>query len=67
MIAGIRYPANYMPIVRWENAQAGVDSQLRAAGMAVMNRPGNVKKSPPSLIVVILPEGGNNIYTSVKQ
>lgn len=25
------------------------------------------KGSPPSLIVVILPEGGNDIYTAVKQ
>lgn len=25
------------------------------------------KGSPPALIVVVLPEGGNDIYTAVKQ
>ncbi|KNZ81482.1 Protein argonaute-2 [Termitomyces sp. J132] len=63
---GIKFPANYIPIVRWENGQGRIEDQLRAAGNAVRERPGNIKKAPPSLIVVILPEGGNDIYTSVK-
>lgn len=37
--------------------------QLRAAGQAVQAKSGG----PPNLIVVILPEGGNDIYTAVKQ
>ncbi|KAG6869248.1 hypothetical protein C0993_000001 [Termitomyces sp. T159_Od127] len=63
---GIKFPANYMPIVRWENGHGNTEHQLRAAGNAVRERPGNVKKVLPNLIVVILPEGGNDIYTSVK-
>lgn len=37
--------------------------QLRAAGGECKQKKG----APPNLIVVILPEGGNDIYTAVKQ
>ncbi|KAG6837428.1 hypothetical protein H0H93_009522 [Arthromyces matolae] len=63
---GIRFPANYFPVVRWENGQGRIEDQLKTAGLAVRDRPSNVRKLPPNLIVVILPEGGNDIYTSVK-
>ncbi|KAG6866468.1 hypothetical protein C0991_003986 [Blastosporella zonata] len=63
---GIRFPANYTPVIMWPNPQGRIEDQLRAAGMAVRDRPGNTSKSPPNLMVVVLPEGGNDIYTSVK-
>lgn len=66
-ITGIKHPANYMPIIKWETGQGNTERQLRAAGTAVRERPGNVRKVLPNLIVVVLPEGGNDIYTSVKQ
>ena len=37
--------------------------QLKKAGKACVDQ----KKSPPNLIVVVLPEGGNDIYTAVKK
>lgn len=37
--------------------------QLRKAGKACVDKKG----SPPNLIVVVLPEGGNDIYTAVKK
>ena len=37
--------------------------QLRGAGSEVAQKKG----SPPDLVVVVLPEGGNDIYTAVKQ
>ncbi|KNZ77926.1 Protein argonaute-2 [Termitomyces sp. J132] len=55
------------PIIRWENAQGRVAEQLRAAGSAAAEKakregfPGG-----PNLIVVILPDGGNEIYNAVK-
>ncbi|KAG6816930.1 hypothetical protein H0H87_001632 [Tephrocybe sp. NHM501043] len=63
---GIRFPANYTPVIMWQNGQGRIEDQLRGAGLAVRDRPGNVTKSPPNLIVVVLPEGGNDIYTAVK-
>lgn len=50
-------------IVRWENGQGDIEAQLRAAGKEVVTK----YKGGPSLIVVVLPEGGNEIYTAVKQ
>ena len=37
--------------------------QLKKAGKACVDQKG----SPPNLIVVVLPEGGNDIYTAVKK
>ncbi|KAG6902071.1 hypothetical protein C0995_004769 [Termitomyces sp. Mi166 len=55
------------PIVRWENAQGKVADQLRAAGAEAAEK---AKKEGvpggPSLIVVVLPDGGNEIYNAVK-
>jgi len=69
------------PLIFWENGHGNVievsDSyqniarclseiffqQLKKNGHANFQR----KKQPPSLIVVVLPEGGNHIYTAVKQ
>lgn len=51
------------PVLRWENGQGDIEAQLRAAGKEVVEK----FKGGPSLIVVVLPEGGNEIYTAVKQ
>ncbi|KAJ7616353.1 argonaute-like protein [Mycena polygramma] len=50
------------PIVRPINGQGNVAQQLRVAGGACFQEKG----VPPTLFVVILPEGGNDIYTMVK-
>ncbi|GLB33868.1 putative argonaute family protein [Lyophyllum shimeji] len=59
---GIRLPPNYAPLVKWENGQGRIEDQLRAAGGEVNARHG----APPNLLVVVIPEGGNDIYTAVK-
>lgn len=51
------------PFIYWENGQGRIADQLRAAGAACAAS----MKAGPNLIVVILPEGGNDIYTAVKQ
>ncbi|KAJ7047297.1 argonaute-like protein [Mycena alexandri] len=48
--------------VCWENGQGRIADQLRAAGATCAQK----MKAGPNLMVVILPEGGNDIYTSVK-
>ncbi|KAG6821698.1 hypothetical protein H0H92_001341, partial [Tricholoma furcatifolium] len=64
----IQFPGDkYRPIVRWENGHGKIENQLLSIGAAVRDRPGNTRKDIPTLIVVIIPEGGNDIYTSVKQ
>ncbi|KAJ6539414.1 argonaute-like protein [Mycena capillaripes] len=50
------------PFIFWENGQGRIADQLKAAGAACAAKAGK----GPNLIVVILPEGGNDIYTSVK-
>ncbi|KAJ8519388.1 hypothetical protein ONZ45_g3684 [Pleurotus djamor] len=50
------------PIIKWENGQGRISEQLRSAGAEVAQRFG----SPPTLIVVVLPDGGSDIYTAVK-
>ncbi|KAF9009003.1 argonaute-like protein [Cyathus striatus] len=50
------------PTVRWENGQGRISEQLKTAGAECVAK----HKAPPTLIVVILPEGGNDIYTAVK-
>jgi eukaryotic translation initiation factor 2C len=50
------------PLIFHENGQGNIGEQLRKAGKACFD----TKKSPPDLIVVVLPEGGNQIYTAVK-
>ncbi|KAJ7904588.1 argonaute-like protein [Mycena olivaceomarginata] len=50
------------PFIFWENGQGRIADQLRSAGATVAQKMGK----GPQLIVVILPEGGNDIYTSVK-
>jgi eukaryotic translation initiation factor 2C len=50
------------PLIFWENGQGNIADQLKKAGKACVDNKG----SPPSLIVVVLPEGGNEIYTAVK-
>jgi len=51
------------PFITWENGQGRIADQLRAAGAACAAK----MKAGPNLVVVILPEGGNDIYTAVKQ
>jgi len=50
------------PLIQWENGQGNIADQLKRAGKACVDQKG----SPPNLIVVVLPEGGNDIYTAVK-
>ncbi|KAJ4494682.1 argonaute-like protein [Lentinula edodes] len=50
------------PFVVWYSGQGDIASQLRASGKLVYDQ----FKAPPNLIVVVLPEGGNEIYTAVK-
>ncbi|KAJ7180150.1 argonaute-like protein [Mycena crocata] len=50
------------PFIFWENGQGRIADQLKAAGAACAQK----MKAGPNLMVVILPEGGNDIYTSVK-
>ncbi|KAJ7611818.1 argonaute-like protein [Roridomyces roridus] len=50
------------PFVHWENGQGRIADQLKNAGAACAQK----MKAGPSLIVVVLPEGGNDIYTAVK-
>lgn len=57
---GIKLADN--PMLFWENGQGRIADQLRAAGAACAKK----HKAGPNLMVVILPEGGNDIYTSVK-
>ncbi|KAI0314809.1 Piwi domain-containing protein [Amylostereum chailletii] len=49
-------------VIKWEQGQGNIIAQLRQAGSECNQKAG----SPPSLIVVILPEGGNDIYSAVK-
>jgi len=60
---GIKCPANYTPVIKYPNAQGKIQDHLREAGAEVNTKYGR----PPNLVVVILPEGGNDIYTAVKQ
>jgi len=50
------------PVYKYENGQGRIADQLRAAGRDCFNK----HKQPPKLVVVVLPEGGNDIYTAVK-
>ncbi|KIK94706.1 hypothetical protein PAXRUDRAFT_827744 [Paxillus rubicundulus Ve08.2h10] len=50
------------PLVTWQNGQGRINEQLRAAGNEVFQK----TKQPPTLIVVVLPDNGNDIYTAVK-
>lgn len=61
MILGIKIKDT--PFITWENGQGLIADQLRAAGAACAAK----MKAGPNLLVVILPEGGNDIYTAVKQ
>ncbi|KAH8830505.1 argonaute-like protein [Flagelloscypha sp. PMI_526] len=49
-------------VVRYQNAQGNIYDQLKAIGLECKNLYG----APPTLIVVIIPEGGNDTYTAVK-
>ncbi|KAJ7879560.1 argonaute-like protein [Mycena olivaceomarginata] len=48
--------------VSWGNGQGRIADQLKSAGGACVKEMGKA----PQLLVVILPEGGNDIYTKVK-
>ncbi|KAF8165769.1 argonaute-like protein [Crassisporium funariophilum] len=50
------------PLYFWENGQGNISAQLSKAGKACVD----AGKGGPNLIVVVLPEGGNDIYTAVK-
>ncbi|KIJ70038.1 hypothetical protein HYDPIDRAFT_35479 [Hydnomerulius pinastri MD-312] len=50
------------PLVTWQNGQGNIADQLRAAGNECFQK----TKQRPTLIVVVLPENGNDIYTAVK-
>ncbi|KAH9965910.1 argonaute-like protein [Russula dissimulans] len=58
---GIRI--NPLPaLVKWEAGQGNIGEQLRFASAECQRRSGSL----PTLIVVILPFGGNDIYSAVK-
>ncbi|KAE9402873.1 hypothetical protein BT96DRAFT_936778 [Gymnopus androsaceus JB14] len=51
-------------VILWQNGQGDIQAQLHAAGKAVVDKyDGGLG---PNLIVVVLPEGGNQIFTAVK-
>ncbi|KAF9460917.1 argonaute-like protein [Collybia nuda] len=50
------------PIIRYENGQGRIGDQLKAVGAECVRQKGG----PPNLIVVVLPDGGDDIYTAVK-
>jgi eukaryotic translation initiation factor 2C len=50
------------PPITWENGQGNIGNQLRKAGQTCVQQKGE----GPNLIVVILPDGGDDIYTAVK-
>ncbi|KAF9247291.1 argonaute-like protein [Melanogaster broomeanus] len=50
------------PLVTWQNGQGRIGEQLRAAGNECFQK----TKQRPTLIVVVLPDNGNDIYTAVK-
>ncbi|PPQ91938.1 hypothetical protein CVT25_000981 [Psilocybe cyanescens] len=53
---------NENPMVKYEHPQGRVHDQLRAAGIECNQKMGGL----PTLMMVILPEGGNELYTAVK-
>ncbi|KAI0068655.1 argonaute-like protein [Artomyces pyxidatus] len=55
--------------VSWQSGQGNIQQHLINAGNECRKKTANAQNpngTPPSLIVVILPEGGNDIYTAVK-
>jgi len=54
--------ADDTPIIKWENGQGNIGQQLRNAGAECAARSGG----GPNMIVVVLPDGGDDIYTAVK-
>lgn len=54
--------ADREPLIFWENGHGNIPEQLKKNGLTCLQQ----KQQPPDLIVVILPEGGNHIYTAVK-
>ncbi|KDR77481.1 hypothetical protein GALMADRAFT_266956 [Galerina marginata CBS 339.88] len=53
---------NKSPLKKYENGQGNIDKQLSAACTESVQKQGGL----PTLMMVILPEGGGNIYTAVK-
>ncbi|KAF5364713.1 hypothetical protein D9758_005608 [Tetrapyrgos nigripes] len=51
------------PVVRWENGQGNTEKQMKDIVRDCKNK----LKSTPDLILVILPDHGNDIYRKVKQ
>ncbi|KAI9448013.1 argonaute-like protein [Lactarius indigo] len=49
-------------LIKWESGQGNIGQQLRAAGSECQRR----TTSLPTLVVVVLPDGGNDIYGAVK-
>ncbi|KAG9317399.1 argonaute-like protein [Chiua virens] len=50
------------PPVSWRSGQGSIADQLRTAGSECVQKNGG----PPNLIVVVLPDNGDDIYTAVK-
>jgi len=50
------------PLVTWQNGQGRIAEQLRTVGNECFQK----TKQRPTLIVVVLPDNGNDIYTAVK-
>ncbi|KAH9062680.1 argonaute-like protein [Lactarius vividus] len=49
-------------LIKWESRQGNIGHQLRAASDECQRRTMNL----PTLVIVVLPEGGNDIYSAVK-
>ncbi|KAG6909902.1 hypothetical protein DXG01_014716 [Tephrocybe rancida] len=56
------------PLIKWVNGHGTVAGELKAAVEAV-KKAASERRRPggPNLIVVVLPDGGNEIYSAVKQ
>ncbi|KAM6501034.1 hypothetical protein JOM56_004048 [Amanita muscaria] len=50
------------PIIKWEQGQGNISNQIKAAGGDCAKKRG----AGPNLVVVVLPEGGDDIYKAVK-
>lgn len=54
---------DFTDVIRYHNGHGKIRDSLKSVGMECINKLGG----PPNLFVVILPEGGSEIYTEVKQ
>ncbi|KAG7099080.1 hypothetical protein E1B28_000955 [Marasmius oreades] len=51
------------PRIEWKNGQGNIAQQLKEVGVKAYNE---MNKTPPNLVLVVIPESGNDIYAAVK-